>query len=53
MAYRAEATSEWFTPIRWERSGAQPTASTLRSYRNNADDNLFTQEPFSPGQALK
>jgi hypothetical protein len=34
--YRAEATNQRFTQIRWERSGAEPTVSTLRFYRNNA-----------------
>lgn len=34
--YRAEATNQQFTQVRWERSGAEPTVSTLRFYRNNA-----------------
>ncbi|HIK54335.1 MAG TPA: hypothetical protein IGS37_04125 [Synechococcales cyanobacterium M55_K2018_004] len=34
--YRAEAVNRRFTQIRWERSGAQPTVTTLRFYRNNA-----------------
>ncbi len=34
--YRAEATNQRFTEIRWERSGVQPAVSTLRFYRNNA-----------------
>ena len=34
--YRAEVTNQRFTEIRWERSGAEPTVSTLRFYRNNA-----------------
>jgi hypothetical protein len=33
--YRATATNQRFTEIRWERSGAEPTVSTLRFYRNN------------------
>ncbi|MBE9109167.1 hypothetical protein IQ273_06995 [Nodosilinea sp. LEGE 07298] len=33
--YSAEATNQRFTQIRWERSGAEPTVSTLRFYRNN------------------
>ncbi|WP_017297755.1 hypothetical protein [Nodosilinea nodulosa] len=34
--YRAEATNQRFSQIRWERSGVEPTVSTLRFYRNNA-----------------
>jgi hypothetical protein len=34
--YRATATNQRFTEIRWERSGAESTVSTLRFYRNNA-----------------
>jgi hypothetical protein len=34
--YRAEVTNQRFTEIRWERSGAEPTVSPLRFYRNNA-----------------
>ncbi|MEA5451028.1 hypothetical protein VB780_20790 [Leptolyngbya sp. CCNP1308] len=34
--YRAEVANQRFTEIRWERSGAEPTVSTLRFYRNNA-----------------
>ncbi|PSN11408.1 hypothetical protein C7293_24445 [filamentous cyanobacterium CCT1] len=34
--YRAEATNQRFTQIRWERSGVEPTVSTLRFYSNNA-----------------
>lgn len=34
--YRAEVTNQRFTEIRWERSGAEPTVSALRFYRNNA-----------------
>ncbi|HIK45795.1 MAG TPA: hypothetical protein IGR64_13060 [Leptolyngbyaceae cyanobacterium M65_K2018_010] len=34
--YRAEATNQRFTQIRWERSGAESVVSTLRFYRNNA-----------------
>jgi hypothetical protein len=34
--YRTEVANQRFTEIRWERSGAQPTVSTLRFYRNNA-----------------
>jgi hypothetical protein len=34
--YRAETANRRFTQIRWERSGAQPTVTTLRFERNNA-----------------
>ncbi|MEO1069065.1 MAG: hypothetical protein AAFW95_08075 [Cyanobacteria bacterium J06638_6] len=34
--YRAEATNQRFTQIRWERSGVEPTVSTLRFDSNNA-----------------
>jgi hypothetical protein len=34
--YRAETANRQFTQIRWERPGAQPTVSTLRFERNNA-----------------
>lgn len=34
--YRTEVTNQRFTEIRWERSGAESTVSTLRFYRNNA-----------------
>lgn len=34
--YRAEVTNQRFTQIRWERSGTEPTVSTLQFYRNNA-----------------
>ena len=33
--YRAEATNQRFTTVRWERSGVQPAVSALRFYRNN------------------
>lgn len=34
--YRAEVANQRFTQIRWERSGVEPTVSTLQFYRNNA-----------------
>ncbi|WP_156119981.1 hypothetical protein [Leptolyngbya sp. KIOST-1] len=34
--YRAEVTNRRFSQINWERSGAEPTVSTLRFDRNNA-----------------
>jgi hypothetical protein len=34
--YQAEITNQRFTQIQWERSGAEPTVSTLRFHRNNA-----------------
>lgn len=34
--YRAETANRRFTQIRWDRSGAQPTVTTLRFERNNA-----------------
>jgi hypothetical protein len=34
--YRAEVANQRFTQIRWERSGVEPSVSTLRFYRNNA-----------------
>lgn len=34
--YQAEVANQRFTQIRWERSGVEPTVSTLQFYRNNA-----------------
>lgn len=50
--YRAEATNQRFTQVRWERSGAQPTVSTLRFYRNNAQGQPVYRGSFQDATQL-
>ncbi|WOD38766.1 hypothetical protein [Nodosilinea sp. E11] len=50
--YRAEATNQRFTQIRWERAGAETTVSTLRFYRNNAQEQPVYRGSFRAATEL-